>query len=194
MKENKKVTMPNIIIVILFLCAFGACIWLGIRYYNAVREATNAQSEKIITCDYKEFIIGKANKGKVPETPMGPGWEGGSAGINYYLNSDNSLMYESWVDICEKYEDGLSEDEIPECLVSKKLTSKIVDSGYKCESLFENEETIATNVEDPITYGICYSDGKYYEIGAHEETCGSNREADSCKPYIEEITPQCTMN
>ena len=195
MGENKKITMPVVIATVMLLCASGICIWLGIRYFNAKSEAENMSTyDSIVTCSQKVFVIEKDNKNKVPEIPMGPGWEGGSAGINFYLESDNSLVYESWMDACEKYEEGLPEDEMPECLVSKKLTTRKVNTGYQCEYLFENYDTLTTNIEDPIAYGICYSNGKYYEIGAHEKTCGSNIEADSCKPYIEEITSQCTMN
>lgn len=102
------------------------------------------------------------------------------------------MDYENWSNGCEKYDGDSDDEEMPGCLVSKKLTSERKPTGYKCEYLFENDETFATDVENPITYGICYSNGKYYEIGLHELTCSND--VNSCKLYIENITQYCKMS
>lgn len=181
-----------VLLIIVGICLVGFGVWYGVNNFKTEDKPSNITPNESITCGDKTFVISKDSKEKVPETLTGPGWTGGSAGINYYLNEDNSLDYETWTNFCEKYDENSNDGEISECLVSKNLISERKSTGYKCEYLFENDETFATGVEDPITYGICYSNGKYYEIGLHELTCSND--VNSCKLYIENITQYCKMS
>jgi hypothetical protein len=201
MEEKKMPTWLVILLIVVGLCLVGFGTWYGVSHFKGEPEGPTPESSteesaketpgQSITCEDKTFIISKDSKEKIPEIKKGTGWTGGGAGITFYLNDDKSLDYEVWLDGCNKYDESAS--DVGDACLENKTVTRYIHTEYKCDYLFENDEGLTSKVEDPIPYGICYSNGKYYELGLRELS-GNTTDVNSWKPYIEDITEYCKTN
>ena len=192
--EEKKKTSPLLIVLMILavICFVGGILLIKMRFVDSDKESDDTPASSLtvedIACGEVSFKIDRDGKRKVPENSKGVGWTGGYGGMNYYLNDDNSLAYESFISVCNKWS---SEDELGDCLDWNTTTTKLNDTGYKCDYIFEIEDSIIEK-EDEIPVGVCLKDKKLYEIGFLESSVDS-QDVSKLKPYIEEITTSCSI-
>ncbi len=197
MKEKKKGMSPILIVILSVLCTclVGFLVYYGVKYFkgeenkssNPVDEQSNIETNEMIRCGDKSFVVSKDSK---TEIENGTGWTGGGVFIAFHLYDDKILRYEVRLNGCEKYDESVEEvDEA--CLIGKTLTYSDV-TDYRCDYLFESHERLANKGEDSMPSGICYSNGKYYEFGLIDN--GNTTDVNSWKPYIEDITNYCKTN
>ena len=175
--EKKKEMSPLLIVILTVLgtCLVWGCVFLGMKYFREKGNTTNPGEEAIsFTCDNEVFDI---SKNSVTSYSTATGWEGSSAGIEYTLTysdeSDKKLTYTTWIETCYN----------EECEEMHTVTSKLMYTDYTCEYLLESSNNS----------GLCYSNGKFYNLYLLEENINKS-DVNSIKPLIEEITENCKMN
>lgn len=172
MEEKKKNTSPILIVCLILLCVAMLLVgwWLGNKFYDKENPTIPEEKAASFTCDGEVF---DASKDSVESLINGEGWSGAGAGIEYTLVS-NKLTYTTWIETCYKDDEACDE--------TQKITSKVMETGYNCEYLFDAGGT-----------GICYLDGKFYRIDFNTGVFDKN-DVYSIKPVIEDITSSCKKN